>query len=212
MALGNDDQKKQRIYRELAIEGIRAHPLLFLKIALGKIIASANPGDFKASRFLPQFYVEKYEHQYENDVSRKPERVRRLFGLRHDFIFPPYAEFARRLAPDPQSAAAFWLRSYVAQYHQAAHFVRSDDEDDPEVDLTPLAWWVIAGALLAFLPPTVRTLGILMLLAVSYLFGVFLVGGTNPRYFAVVWPIALLALAVPLDLLARLAGTSRTTR
>jgi hypothetical protein len=81
-ALGGDDALKQRVYKELAHEGIFAHPLMFVRIALGKIIASANPGEFKADRFLPSYTVEKYESQYEKDSKSKPDRIRRLFALK----------------------------------------------------------------------------------------------------------------------------------
>jgi hypothetical protein len=81
--------------------------------------------------------------------------------------------------------------------------VDSDDEDDPTVTLTPLAWWVLLGCALALLPPYFRKVGIPVLLAVSYLFGTFLVGGINPRYFGAVWAVVALGLCVPLDLVVR---------
>jgi hypothetical protein len=207
--LGDDEKLKERLYEELAHEGIFAHPNQFVRIALGKIIASANPGEFKADRFLPSYTVEKYENQYAKDAKSKPGRIRRLFGLKKDEALPPYTEFQRRLAPNPDSAAARWLFGYVEDFHRAARLVVSDDEDDPTVELTPLAWWMLIGCGLAFLPMFFRPVGIPVLLAVSYLFGTFLVGGTNPRYFGAIWAIVLLALCVPLDLLVRL-GLRRT--
>jgi hypothetical protein len=203
-ALGSDDALKQRIYKDLAHEGIFSQPILFIRIALGKIIASANPGEFKSDRFLPSYTVEKYESQYAKDAKSKPDRIRRLFALKKDESLPPYSEFQHRLAPDPDSAAARWLHGYVESYHRAAHLVVSDDEDDPSVELTPLAWWMLTGCALAFLPAYFRPVGIPVVVATSYLFGTFLVGGTNPRYFGAVWAIVLLALCVPLDLLFRL--------
>jgi hypothetical protein len=56
---------------------------------------------------------------------------------------------------------------------------------------------------LAFLPGYFRNIGIPVLLAISYLFGTFLVGGINPRYFGAVWAVVGLALCVPLDLIVR---------
>jgi hypothetical protein len=203
-ALGSDDALKQRIYKDLAHEGIFSHPVLFVRIALGKIIASANPGEFKSDRFLPGYTVEKYESQYAKDSKSKPDRIRRLFALKKDEPLPPYSEFQQRLAPNPESAAARWLHGYVESYHRAAHLVVSDDEDDPTVELTPLAWWMLAGCALAFLPAYFRPVGIPVVVAMGYLFGTFLIGGTNPRYFGAVWAIVLLALCVPLDLLVRL--------
>jgi hypothetical protein len=202
--LGKDDDRKQRVYKDLAMEGLKAHPFLFLKIALGKIIASANPGEFRSDRFLPSYTLEKYEHQYEKDFKDKPGRIRRLYGLGKDEPLPAYADFSKRLAPEGETAGARWLRGYVDGYHRAAYLVVSDDEDDPTVELTPLAWVILFGCVLAMLPPFFRPIGIPVLIGASYLFGTFLVGGTNARYFGAVWAIVLLALCVPLDLLVRL--------
>lgn len=210
--LGEDDRKKQRVYKDLAFEGIKADPLLFLRIALGKIIASANPGEFRSDRFLPSYTIEKYENQYRKGVEKNPERVRRIFALPRDFVFPPYEEFSTRLAPHPDSAAAAWLHAYAGKYHAASRMVVSDDEDDPSVVLTPLARWLLLGCALAFLPWHWRTAGFGVVLGASYLFGVFLVGGINPRYFGAVWGIVAIALAIPLDLAARfIAGRFRSS-
>jgi hypothetical protein len=203
--LGKDDELRQKIYKDLAHEAIFAHPILFLRIALGKIISSANPGEFRAERFLPSYYVEKYGHQYEADRKKKPGRIRRIFGLPRDAPLPEYSEFQKRIAPQPDSPRARWLFDYVSAYHAATKLVVSDDENDPTVDLTPLAWWVLGGCALAFLPFYARRLGIPVLMGISYLFGTFLVGGTNPRYFGAVWAIVALALCIPLDLLFRTA-------
>src|SRR5262249_32528062 len=161
---------RQKIYKDLAHEAVFSHPILFLRIALGKIISSANPGEFRAERFLPSYYIEKYGHQYEADREKKPGRIRRIFGLPKDAPLPDYSEFQRRLAPEPDSTRAGWLFDYVSAYHAAAKLVVSDDEDDPTVDLTPLAWWVLSGCALAFLPFYARRLGIPVLMGVSYLF------------------------------------------
>ena len=37
---------------------------------------------------MPNYYVERYEHQYEHDAAEKPSRVRRLFGLGKDEPLP----------------------------------------------------------------------------------------------------------------------------
>jgi hypothetical protein len=208
-ALGKDDARKQRIYKELALEALKAHPFLFLKISLGKIIASANPGEFRSDRFLPSYTVEKYEHQYEKDSQARPTRVRRLFGLKASEPLPPYREFQKRLAPEPEPARAKWLRNYVDGYHAAAHLVVSDDEEEQSVELTPLAWWTLLGCVLALVPMYFRPVGIPVLIGASYLFGTFLVGGANPRYFGAVWAIVLLALIVPLDLIVRAVRRTR---
>jgi hypothetical protein len=201
--LGRDDARKQRVYRDLAHEGIRAHPFLFLRIALGKILASANPGEFKTDRFLPSYYLEKYEVQYRKDATERPARIRKLFGLPRDEPLPDYAALSRRIAPDPQTSTATSLRAYAEAYHRAARLIISDDEDDPTIQGTVLAWWLLVGAALAFSPVFFRPLGLPLVMVVSYLFGTYLVGGVNPRYFGAVWGVLILLLGVPLDLLWR---------
>ena len=202
-ALGKDDLLRQKIYKDLALEGIRANPWRFLRISIGKIVASANPGDFNSERFLPQYYVEKFEHQYVNDSAEKPDRLRRLFAMRKDETLPPYSEFQHRIAPHPDSQAAAWMHSYVNAYHACARLVQGKDTD-PDVRWTALAFWLLLATLFSLLPWTFRTIGILQIWAATYLVGTFLVGGTSSRYFALVWSAVLLALPVPLDAVARL--------
>jgi hypothetical protein len=209
--LGEDDALKQKVYKELAMEGLKAHPFLFMRIALGKIIASANPGEFRAERFLPAYFVDKYEGQYKKDVNEKAHRIQRLFGLSKNEPVPPYEVLKQKIAPDSESKTARWMYGYAEAYHTQSKMVHSEDEDDPTVTLTPLAWWVLVGCVLAMLPPYFLKVGIPVLLAVSYLLGTFLVGGINPRYFGAVWAVVALALCVPLDLIVRGALKLRRT-
>lgn len=195
-ALATDEKKKERVCRDLAREAILGDPLGFIGLAWAKIVASANPGEFGTDRFLPGYYVERYEHQYEKDAQERPGRIVRLFGVRQPL--PDYATFRTLLAPrslDPHGAR--WLQHFADRFHAAARLT----DGAP----TPLAWWIIAGCVLALLPAFFRPLGIAVLIALSYLFGTFLVGGNNPRYFGAVWGIVLLALCAPLDLIARAA-------
>jgi hypothetical protein len=201
--LGEDDALKQKVFKELAMEGLKAHPFLFLRIAIGKIIASANPGEFRAERFLPSYFVDKYEGQYRKDINERSRRIQELFGLSKKEPVPPYDQLKQRIAPDPETKTARWMYDYAEAYHAHSKMVDGDDEDDPTVTLTPLAWWVLLGCALALLPPYFRKVGIPVLLAVSYLFGTFLVGGINPRYFGAVWAVVALGLCVPLDLVVR---------
>ena len=63
--------------------------------------------------------------------------------------------------------------------------------------------------LLAFLPRYRRTLGVWTLLALSYVFGVFLVSQLNARYFGPVWPVLIVLFAVPADVLAQRIAAAR---
>lgn len=200
-ALAKDDEQRERIYRDLAREAILADPLGFLGLACGKIVASANLDEFGADRFLPSYTIEKYARQYERDAKDKPRRIVRLFAVKEPL--PDYATFKQRIAPHPDSAAAKWLHGYAERYHAAARMVANKP--------TPLAWWALLGSALALVPVFFRPLGIPVLIAISYLFGTFLVGGHNPRYFGAVWGIVLLAMCVPLDLIVRAALRRRAS-
>jgi hypothetical protein len=202
-ALGRDPDRKSKVYNDLAIEGIGSHPFLFLKLALGKILASANPDDFKSERFLPAYYVEKYAVQYEKDLPKRSDRIRRLFALPADSPVPAYPDLARRIAPHPDSSAALWLHGYVDRYQRAGSFVISDGVGDLTLEFTRLTWWFLGCCVLALLPWHFKSLGIPLIMAASYLFGTFLVGGVNPRYFGAVWGVVLLLLCIPLELILR---------
>ncbi len=198
--LGEDTKRRDQIYHELAREAILAHPVLFLRLAAQKIAASANPGEFKSDRFLPSYTLEKYAAQYAKDIESRPGRIRRLFGLPQDQPVPSFEVLAQKIAPQPEAPAARWMLHYAESYHAAARLIGEGDT----LALTPLACWVLLGGLLALGPGFFRPLGVPVLMAVSYLFGTFLIGGVNPRYFGAVWAIVLLVLCVPLDLLFRL--------
>jgi hypothetical protein len=65
--------------------------------------------------------------------------------------------------------------------------------------------------LLSLLPRYRPTLGVWMIVAVSYLIGVFLVAQPNPRYFGPAWAMLLPLFALPADvLLSALRRTSNT--
>jgi hypothetical protein len=209
--LGGDAALQRRIYKDLAVEGIRTRPFDFLGIAVRKICAAANPDEFDTERFNPAHYLEKYEHHYERDAKKDPAKLHLLWGLKKDAPPPPYAEFSRRIAPRPDAPAARWLKGYADAFQAAAPLVL-DDERDPDKDdeeggiargPAPAGWWIAAGALLSLLPWWWRTAGVWTVTMAGYLVGVFLVGGANPRFFGPAWPVLILLAALPFDAIFR---------
>jgi predicted benzoate:H+ symporter BenE len=84
-----------------------------------------------------------------------------------------------------------------------------NDRDDMQRSIwksriTPLGVWLLAGIVLALLPPHTRTLGVWSLAATGFLLSFFLISQPNPRYFAPAWPVLIVLLAVPADVLVRL--------
>ena len=214
--VAKDEKLKARLYTDLAIEGIKAEPLLFLYIGAQKLIGSINPSEFKEDRFTSQFYVERFAHHYE-DAQQKPNSpVRFALGFDRDDTLPDYAAFTKTLAPHPGSWMERAVVGWIAFVEHVADFVvLPHDRDDAErhISKTHLklpGWWLIAACVLAVaLPAYRRTFGVWTLIAVSYVCGVFLVSQVNPRYFAPAWPVLLPLLAVPADALLRVVRRRR---
>ena len=209
--LGKDDKLRKRIYMDLALEGVRADPGMFLYLGWQRFVGSLNPSEFKEVRFTPGFYVERFEHFHAQMQEKPGGPIRFAFALPPTGALPPYSEFQRRLSPAPDGFAARAVNAWVAAYFHAADFVqmpvRTIDPHSRSIlraRIKPLGWWLIAGALLSLLPPYTRRLGVWTLVAASYLAGVFLFSQVNPRYLAPSWPVLIPLLAVPADMLARL--------
>jgi hypothetical protein len=86
--LESDSKKKAAIYMDLAKEAIIAEPLLFLYCGFQRIVASADPAEFKVNRFLSATYPIRFE----NDFARAEKRgspIRRLFGIGKGEPLPP---------------------------------------------------------------------------------------------------------------------------
>lgn len=215
--LGRDLKLRNKVYRDLALEGIRSRPDLFALIATQKIMSSANPDDFKAERFETGRYARKFEHLYERYTTESPRRLRMLFGLASRDPLPPYEEVRRWIEPHPDSRAAVWLTAYAEGFEPWLR-LEHDRSREPgaavPVDTpTAVGWWVIAGALVSFWPRYFRRLGVWTLSIGGYLLGVFLVGGANARFFGSAWFMIVLLLAAPADLILRLIfGFARKPR
>jgi hypothetical protein len=77
--------------------------------------------------------------------------------------------------------------------------------------LTFLGYWLLLALVLAWLPRYWRTLGIWSVIAVSYVFGVYLISVENVHYIAPVWAVIFVILPVPIDfLLGRVFGPNKT--
>ncbi len=208
--LGRSEKKQAQVYRELALEGMKARPDLFAVIAVQRLLSSANADDFRAERFETDYFSRKFERHYERFTKEKPERLRMILGLPRNEPLPPYAEIRARLEPHPNAPAAQWIERYVEIVEK---YVRlENDTSDDQVPATgrdtptALGWWLAAGILLSLTPFYFRRLGLWTIIIGGYVFGVFLVGSANARFFGAAWPILTVLLAVPLDVLLRLAA------
>lgn len=207
-ALGKDEKRKAEVCRDLAMEGIFSRPDLFLYIAAQRILLSANPDDFKAIRFDPAFLAGKFAPTYEKYLPENAWRLQNLFGLSHSTPPPPWSTVQAWLAPPGHATAEAFMRSYAEKFGDTIQLVR---EPEPVNDIqkmrdfapTMLGWWLLVSLGLALMPGYFRRLGVWVLVAGGYLFGVFLVGSANSRFFAMAWSVLVLALPMPLDMLLR---------
>jgi hypothetical protein len=211
-ALDKDLNFRTRLYMDLAIEGIRQRPDLFLYLSVQRIVASANFSEFKELRFAPDYYGSRFRDDYENAAESlaKGRRTSPLTAFALHAPLPPWEEFRRRLEPRPIAAAPDLVLGWVRAYERLGDVVRLPEGKDPglrgigRARPTPLGVWLVLGAGLSLLPRYRSTLGVWMLVGLSYLFGVFLVSQPNPRYFGPAWAMLLPLFAVPLDVVLRL--------
>jgi hypothetical protein len=208
-ALGKNDKLRPKIYRDLALEGIRARPDLFLFISAQRIVQSSRLDEFKMDRFEADYMARRFEVHYKEISVERPSFPEQLFGFPKGQPLPAYAELSPKLGIHG-TAAETRLKAYLLRVQDVlALVVKSAEGTGREWAITafriaPCGWLFLAGALLAVLRPYRGDVGLWLLIGVGYLFGVFLVGSANPRFFAAAWPPIILASAVPLDLLLRL--------
>ena len=209
--LERDDKLRARIYLDLALEGIKGSPTGFLQLGWQRLLASANPSEFKEKRFDPSYYVGRLERFYE-EAGRKPANATRFAFHLGSGPLAPYPDFARKLSPAPDSwqtrAVNAWVNAYMRGadlFTTPAMLTGSNARSVRDARPTFVGGWLVAGLLLSLLPVFFRRLGVWTLIAASYLAGVFLFSQVNPRYFAPAWPVLIVLLAVPADALWRLA-------
>jgi hypothetical protein len=206
--LAKDEEALARLYKDLALEAIKSDPARFAYLSLQKVIRSANPSEFKAERFGARYFAERFEEQIGGN--RTPASMVRLaFGLSRGAELPPFEVFEKWIAPHPDAPAAEWLEGYAERCQETAKLVRVPDKKHrgiAEYRPTPFGWWMLLAAVLSFVGPWRKVLGIWSLSAGIYLFVVFLVGTQNVRYFATIWPVAILLLPLPVEGLIRIIG------
>jgi len=207
-ALHKDPRKKAAVYLELAKEGILAEPLLFLYFGAQRVVASANQSNFKLSRFESARVVERSLNDY-REAERKPgHALRRLLALPREGALPPADDFARRIAPRPGSWMERAFLDYATAFQSAADLVRIEERGTPaersirHARPTFLGGWLLVAMALSVAMHSYRpVLGVWAVIAVGYLFGVFLFSQLNPRYFGPALPIFIVLLGVPVDAL-----------
>jgi hypothetical protein len=215
LGMKGKDKLRTRVYRDLALEGIRARPDLFFYIAVQRIVGSSPLTVFKDSRFDATYFPKMFQRHYEEFSASRPGMIYRIFALPKDRPLPTAAEFMPTLTRHGTWEER-WFKNAMDRVCRILSIAR-EPLHLPEAQrsigtfrVEPFGWLLFAGSLLSALPRYRRTLGLWLIIAGGYLFGVFLVGSMNPRFFGAVWgPLFLLA-AVPLDVvLSAVTGKCR---
>ena len=103
--LGKDKDKLARVYRDIALEAIRARPDLFVKIGIHRLLGSCNLEDLDDSRFQPDYFSKRLAEQIEGN--RNPESMLRIaFGLSKKEPSPSVETFRAWTNPVGDSAAS----------------------------------------------------------------------------------------------------------
>ncbi len=208
------DKGLSRAMRDLALEAIFAYPVEFIYIGVQRAVSSINWTIFKIRRYEQGDYMKNFGPDFADRVEDKD--AKKLGMIASVFDVEPgqassLAEYQRRVEPAGREVPAKWMNQYVAWATSLGVFVAEPFENGFRRTLwqmtpTLLGWFLVAGCLLALALPQFRaTLGVWVILAVGYALTVYLVGSSNPRFFAAAWPPLLLALAVPLDVALQLA-------
>ena len=213
-ALEGQTNAKPKLYMDLALEGIKANPGLFLMMGRDRLVVSANFSEFKEVRFTSSYYPDKfandYHHAEEAVAAGQASYEAMALGLPRKGPLPPYSEIRERLSPRPGGLGERLVNDWVAGFKKWADLVRWPEGRERSMtgDLarpTLLGWYLLAAIACSFATTRLRrTHAVWALSALSYLTGVFLLTQVNPRYFGAVWPIFIPLLAVPADLVVEL--------
>jgi len=222
-ALSQNEDATGRAMKELALEGIVGDPFSYALIAFSRTVGAVNPGMFKDVRFESRYYPDKFREQYDEMIASRGIRgvrlLRCLFNLPRGSEIPDWSVIETQLAPPRADWPAVLLNDYVDGYHSLIRFatmaeLRGVRKSIWEIRPSFAGWVGMLGLILAVAIPRLRlTLGVWVLIVGGYAVGVHLVGSSNPRFYAPVWPVVLTVWFIPFDALIQFVrarfGSSR---
>lgn len=213
-ALEDNAKRQSQVYMDLAIEGVLARPGTFLELSVHRIAASANISAFREGRFRPEYYPNRFSEHYSKAAEElrkgKKQSLPFALGLPSRGPLPDYTEFQKRISPAPSAWTAKVVNAWVNGFEAHSDLVRLPSDSAGKegsiynARLTALGYWMIAGILLSLLPAYRNLLGSWAIVAVGYLYTLFLISQANARYFAPAWPVLIVLIVIPADLCVRL--------
>jgi hypothetical protein len=213
-ALGEkgNERLKNKIYMDLALEGIEARPDLCLYLDLERVVATSAYLENDNSLFSDGALTSVFARFYQEAEDDENSPIRLALALPKKGPIPPYEEYRRKLEPAPGSWPARAVQACAEAYGRRLNLFRFPNLPREECRFslarpTFLCVWVLVGVLLSLLPRYRRTLGVWAISAVGYIFGVYIVAVVNAHYFVLVWPVLLTLLAIPLDVVLASLGS-----
>lgn len=199
---------RDKIYKELALEGIFHEPHLFAYVAVQRSVSTFT-GLGLGDSFLAPTAAGKFREHYDEMKADLPERLLMLLGLPQGSAIPPFEEVAARFNPRPDTALGPMFHGLEYFFCRTLSFVGPDlagPLDTPFTEYYPtwMGVWLLIGMLLCLTPWYWRYGVHAVLFVWSYGLGVFLVGSPDPRFMIPIVPVFGVFLALPLDGIARL--------
>ena len=205
-ALGHNERFKDKLYMDLALEGVKARPDLFLYLGLQRVVFDANVSIYEVDHFIDGGFIERVQPFYAEAEKDDDSPVRQAFSLPPKGPIPAYESFQHELEPAPGSWPARAVRACVGAYGTKLDLFHypAGPRSQYKLSLTRptfLGWCLFAGMLLSLLFFYRRTLGVWTIITLGYVFGVYLISVVNVHYMSPVWPMLLIFLALPADVI-----------
>ncbi|MCC6356308.1 MAG: hypothetical protein IT577_20675 [Verrucomicrobiae bacterium] len=196
--------KRYALFKDLALEALLHEPWLAAYVAAQRIVASSIKA-YSSERIGPGYQAERMarDSMYPEYTKEHPELLRALYGIPRDGPMPALDFFCRRVSPKPDSRGEGIFESLgrLSQLTVLAHQPPGPSQAQPIYLYRPTVFGllVLAGLVLAARRPHRAFFAAWALVQFSYLFGVFTLGSTNPRYFSPAYPFLLIVAVLPLD-------------
>ncbi len=192
--LSKNKELYSKVTTELAIEGIRSHPLEYGQLVLRKIACTG--GRVFAGRFNPEdFWRDQSSHfkASSQDETVSQDEIKLLYGLDRN----AYPDFAAERAE-----RTTWLAPELATLSRSliwTKYRRGQIGEPPTIRLTVLGWLLVIGFAACLMPRDFFCRALLWVPLVLYLLIILGVGDVNQRYLHPVEWAAIVIVVIGLD-------------
>lgn len=198
--------KRLKVYGALAVEGILARPDLMAFIAVQRAVVAFSQneplGQLRADFMPAKVQGEDFARNLEAKWVRQ---TRGLFGLPKSGSPPTQDTLFEKVSPAGRGWAADVVCAVVTPVLDWSRLFGPSDGMDRRLPVwdfrpTPMGWLVVIGGILSLALPRYRPIaGAWVLIAGSYVAGVYAVGSGHPRFYLPALPVVGLAAGVTVD-------------